>query len=86
MIFPNVSLKDWLKKYPELKVISSQCENCGKKMKTTRPFIEKHFAGLRIDTCPCGKNRHSSMTMVTITAEKHQEWADLLLEFKKSIS
>jgi hypothetical protein len=78
MLFPNVTTEDWIKKYPDLKVISSTCENCGTEMQATRPFIEKHFAGLRIDHCPCGKNRHSTMMMVTTSAEKHEEWTSLL--------
>jgi hypothetical protein len=79
MFFPDVSLEEWLKKYPELEVISSTCENCGSEMKATRPFIEKHFAGLRIDHCHCGKNRHSTAMAITTTAEKHREWEALLL-------
>ncbi len=78
MIYPEVPLKVWLKRYPELKVISGTCSNCEKIMPTSRPFLSKGYAGIESLPCSCGKNRNKAMTMVTITAAAHAEWVDLL--------
>lgn len=48
MIFPEVSLEEWLRRYPELKIIASQCENCGSQMKITRSFVENSLQGYLI--------------------------------------
>jgi hypothetical protein len=78
MIYPDVSLKEWRKKYPELKVMKLDCDNCGKTIVANRPFLTKGYAGLDAPRCECGKNRHSCSSMVTTTKEEHQSWLDVL--------
>lgn len=53
MIFPDVSLESWLKKYPALKVRKGKCPQCGSRIKTETPFVSSDWAGLT-NICSCG--------------------------------
>jgi len=53
MIYPNISLKEWLKLFPGLAVQDITC-SCGKSGKTTRPAISKDYVGLAAPPCICG--------------------------------
>lgn len=77
MIFPDVSLQDWLKKYPELEVITRSCDACGALMHATKPFLEKGYAGL-VTVCPCGGRTHQAMSCVTTSKEESREWSEIL--------
>lgn len=74
MIFVNVTLEEWLSKHPDLKIIEETCDGCGREIKATRPFVTKGYAGLRGTDCDCGNGRHTVMSLVTTSAEKHYEW------------
>jgi hypothetical protein len=75
MIFPDVSLEEWKKRFPKLKEIVGACDACGASMITRRPFLEKNYAGLVAESCSCGKNRHAPIIGVTTSAQEHQKWA-----------
>lgn len=61
MIFPDVTLEEWLEKYPDLGVRKERCNGCGKKsILTNKPFIEKDWVGLAA-ICECGFHGASSM-------------------------
>lgn len=74
MIFPQVSLQDWLQKHPDLKINKLNCDACGKEMIANKPFIEKGYAGLIAEKCSCGNNRHTCMSMVTTSKEAYDHW------------
>ena len=40
MIFPDIDLDDWIKKYPALEVISRPCHYCKSSRVANIPFIE----------------------------------------------
>lgn len=80
MIFPNVSTKAWLTKYPFLKVISSTCDGCGSKRSTTKPFISKEYVGLESPKCPCGKSSSSAMYMAPACKKEIESWRSALGE------
>lgn len=80
MIYPDVSLKTWLKKHPELRVFESHCHPCGKVMKSTRPFISKGYVGIESEPCPCGKGQNKCSSSVTTTKEEHESWLKALGE------
>jgi len=56
MIFPNISLQDWLNTHNELEVETDTCECCGREMKTTIPFVEHDWVGLLAPECKCGES------------------------------
>lgn len=58
MIYPDVTLEDWLRKHPELQVLKKTCDSCGKDMFSTVPFMTKDYYGLESPKCSCGKNRN----------------------------
>tara|TARA_Y100000034_G_C6910321_1_gene424375 strand:+ start:4234 stop:4482 length:249 start_codon:yes stop_codon:yes gene_type:complete len=74
MIFPDVTLEEWLKRYPELEVIEGTCRFCGNKRRTTKPFITKDYAELRSKRCSCGKDHHISSTSIPISKSEIEFW------------
>ena len=78
MIYVDVSLERWLKKYPFLKVINSTCDECGNIRSTTRPLISKDYIGLESPICDCGKSNNSSAYMVPVSKKEIESWMDVL--------
>jgi hypothetical protein len=78
VLFPEVTLDQWLKKYPELEVIEGFCDHCGEPLKAVKPFITNRYAGIMAPECRCGKNRHSVMSLVTNSYKTHLEWESIL--------
>ena len=74
MIYVDKTTEQWCQKYG-LKVMERSCDNCGSVMRTTKPFLEKGYAGLKAPNCACGKNRFTASVIVTISKEAHQDWA-----------
>lgn len=78
MIFPDISTEQWLARNPDLRVVEGRCNSCGKKMKTTKPFIEKDYLGLIAEDCDCGNATNTAITMITRSAQEHREWLKVL--------
>lgn len=78
MIYPKISLSAWLKKYPELEVLKKKCDSCDSVMCATTPFIDGPYVGLVAPSCPCGKNRHTCMSMLTADKDEVADWDRLL--------
>lgn len=66
MIFPKVSLIDWMKKHPELEILSKKCDNCDKILRSVKPFVDGIYAGLIACDCLCNKNRHTCVSMICL--------------------
>jgi hypothetical protein len=64
MIYPDISLIDWMKKYPDLVVVKRNCSHCKEEQQATIPFIDFDVVGLVSADCPCGKNILRCMNMV----------------------
>lgn len=74
MIYPDVSLEEWLQRYPNLKVHSQECPECKKIISTDRPFRSKHYIGLEGLHCKeCGY-RIGSAVLRPISKKKIEEW------------
>lgn len=78
MIYPDVSLEDWLKRYPELDLLEKECDHCGSLMRANKPFLTKGYAGVLSPKCECGKNKTICSSRVTTSNEEHQRWLNLL--------
>jgi hypothetical protein len=65
MIFPDVSVEKWCRKYNGLELKTSKCWACRQPRTTTIPFIEQGWAGLRAPQCPCGRNKGSFSVRVS---------------------
>lgn len=80
MIYPDVPLEEWLKRYPDLKVIEGKCDNrqCGKTKPTIRPIKFRHGIGLEAFPCECGKGRHGTMTMLITDPDENRKWKEIL--------
>jgi hypothetical protein len=54
MIYPNVSVKDWVNR---LTIdFSDVCEECGHPFKTMRPYIKQDYAGVACFCEQCDEN------------------------------
>ena len=53
MIFPQVTLQEWMRRFPGLEPESAEC-SCGKRGQTTVPVISKDWVGLAMPKCICG--------------------------------
>lgn len=74
MIFPDVKLKDWLLKYPSLKVINVECLECKSEIPTLKPFITKDYLGLSASHCPNCKVEHRAYTGIAYSEEEKTAW------------
>lgn len=52
MIYPNISLEEWLEKHP-IEPVEGKCY-CGRIHRTTKPVILKDYIGLVANKCDCG--------------------------------
>lgn len=84
MIFPDVTLKFWKRKYPELSVLSRKCTNCGTKLTANKPFITRDYVGLCLpnEKCACGKNKLNCMSAIAISKEEIANWNRIIGSFK----
>lgn len=78
MIFPDVTLEEWLKRYPDLDVVSRDCDQCGKKIIASIPFVSIDLVGLTAPRCSCGKNRFTCGSSLTRTPEVFQDVLEAL--------
>lgn len=76
MIFPEITLEEWLEKYPELQILTKKCDNCNKDITANKPFITNGYVGLSSDKCICGKNKHDCMYYITNSEETFGFWSD----------
>lgn len=54
MIYPDVSVEEWLQLYAELKEdYSNICEECGTSFSDIRPFIDKDYRGIQCECTSC---------------------------------
>lgn len=79
MIFVDVKIDDWLKRYPELQVKETECPDCGEIIMALRPFISKDYVGLTSGPCTCGSVRARCESSVTRSVREHMSWDALLL-------
>ena len=60
MLYPQISIEEWKRKYPSLTTPSKKC--CGIKITASIPFITQDFVGFRSPVCPqCGHRPVLSM-------------------------
>lgn len=78
MFYPDVSLEEWLEKYPDLYVFGRKCEGCGKTMRTNTPFIMRGYVGLESGDCSCKKNHSRCSVRITTTDKEHTRWVNLI--------
>ena len=69
MIFPEVNLDEWLKKYPALEVEKERCANCGASVEINKPFIMKDWVGIAA-ICKCGFHAGNQIISRTKNSEK----------------
>jgi hypothetical protein len=69
MIYPDVNLETWLKKYPVLEVQKKRCHHCKSLRIANIPFIEKDWVGLQSKDCACGKGKAISVCTIRSTSE-----------------
>lgn len=81
MIYPDVTVEEWTKRYPGLKVVSTTCCECGSKINTDRPFVSMDYVGLESGPCSCGNTRSTAANVLTRTKKSHDEWTAILEGF-----
>lgn len=80
MIFPDIDLDDWIKKYPALEVISRPCHYCKSSRVANIPFIEKDWVGLQSKDCSCGFGKGISIS----TPNPHSQFSKQFNRFIKN--
>lgn len=78
MIFPDVSVVEWIKKYPSLSEVTTSCFDCGREIVANKPFITKHYVGLVSSKCICGSNCTGCECKTTSTIEEHNKWSMIM--------
>lgn len=63
IIFPKISLKEWIKKH-DLEVQFRSCPNCFNKVFTTIPYKSKNCVGVTTPDCECGYQVRRSFSKV----------------------
>lgn len=74
MIYPDVTVTEWIRKHPSLKVVSTSCSECGSKIYADRPFVSQDYVGLESRPCSCGNARNTAANAVTRTKKAYDEW------------
>lgn len=74
----DVSLEEWLERYPILYVKTFDCDGCGAEMKSDVPFVDRGYVGLTCRPCECGKMRHCAEVLATTTGAANDEWKKTL--------
>lgn len=79
MIFPDVTIEKWIKKYPQLQEMYDQdcikCGECGSKFTLIRPYIDKDYIGFECDCTNCDEITTCSKPY---SEEKIEMWLDLI--------
>lgn len=76
MIFPDISLAEWLSRHPELKVRQTSCITCSRPIVADRPYISAKYLGLVSRPCECGSTRTVCDNGITRTRDEHIAWVD----------
>ena len=74
MIYPDISLEEWLKKYPDLKVYERECPKCKAMVRTNRPFISEDYVGIELEFCPNCNIKVGICVANPRTKQKLREW------------
>ena len=78
MIYPEVKLDSWLKKY-DLKIEIEQCRLCKKEYKLNIPFLMKGYAGLEMEQHGCFTMGKGSPFLTTpIDADEIEFWRSVM--------
>jgi hypothetical protein len=77
MLFPDVTLKEWIKKYPALSAIEVECLHCSGTILTEKPFVTKDYVGLSASECPHCKVPHKAYTGIPYSKEELEAWYQL---------
>lgn len=76
MIFPDVNIEEWLRRYPDLKIFKRSCPHCNLDVETNQVFISKDYIGIQLELCPhCGQKVGCSVA-IPRTKEKLEQWRD----------
>jgi len=54
MIYPEISVEEWVKRYSDLEILEEECPNCERLVMVNIPFVSKSWVGLASKPCVCG--------------------------------
>lgn len=77
MIYPEISLDEWLSKYKGLKIAKANCNSCGEIMESSIPFISSEYIGLTSPKCKCGISFTRVESALPRTKEEQDYWNSL---------
>lgn len=78
MIFPDISIQEWKRKYPTLECVETRCIDCNAPVIAVKPYITKDYVGLVSNPCSCGSTRTGCQSSVTRTADEHLKWLSVM--------
>lgn len=54
MLFPQVSVEEWIERHPGLEIEKERCPSCRKEIVKDIPYMSKDWVGLHSGECSCG--------------------------------
>jgi ribosome-binding protein aMBF1 (putative translation factor) len=76
MIYPDVPVDKWIKKY-DLKIYHRQCPHCSVTVSTNRPWITVDYAGIELEYCPSCNKKIGMSVAVPISEKSKTAWGSL---------
>jgi hypothetical protein len=74
MIYPDVPVDKWIKKYPTLSVRQGKCHSCRANVSVNRPWISKDYAGIELEYCPSCNVKIGMSVAIPISAKSKAAW------------
>lgn len=76
MFFPEYTTEEWLTTHPELRILKTECLECGGEIKTTKPYVTPDYIGLAAFNCPdCGV-QHRAFSSIPYSKSEIEAWSD----------
>jgi hypothetical protein len=57
MLYPDVTVEEWCKRYPALERYLPAFCLCGRSVNVLKPYVAKNTLGLSSEACVCGRAR-----------------------------
>jgi hypothetical protein len=78
MIYPDVTVEDWIAKHPALEVSKCSCIDCGVEIKSDKPYMSRDYIGLESKPCVCGSTRSKCSSSVPYSSVEQKAWGQLI--------
>jgi hypothetical protein len=65
MLYPDVTVEEWCRRYPGLEVREVSCKHCSLPFVINVPFLSADFVGFEVKVCPhCGSEHKAATALI----------------------